>query len=154
MKLIIEKSKYLVLVSIIALLITFAFSLFWGVVKSFDTWMVIINTAGHSPDITLKLIKVVDSFLISLVLYLLAASIYSMMIGSLDLSDSLVARSLPELKSKLSSIMVLVIAIHFIEVLFTQEVDGLNLLYNAVASTLVAGALIAFTAIGTKNSDH
>ena len=154
MKTLLEKSKYLILVAVIGLLITYVFALFWASVKSYDTWVEIISSLGHSEKITVYLIKVIDGFLIAFVLYLLAASIFRMVIGELDIADHLVANSLPELKTKLSSLMVLVIAIRFIESLFDDKLDPTTLVYYAAASAIVGGMLIAFMAYGSKSGEH
>ena len=154
MKTLLEKSKYLMLVAVVGLLVTHVFALFWASVKSYDTWMEIVSTMGHSEKITVYLIKVIDGFLIAFVLYLLSVSIYRMVFGELAVDESLVANSLPELKSKLSSVMVLVIAIRFIESLFDQDMDPQRLLFLAIATAITSGTLIAFTAFGTKGGDH
>jgi uncharacterized membrane protein YqhA len=74
-KTIIEKSRYLSLIAVITLLLTFAFSLFWGIVQAVNAWGKIILSVGQSPDIILALLKLIDTFLVAIVLYLLAASI-------------------------------------------------------------------------------
>ena len=99
MKTLLEKSKYLILVAVIGLLITYVFALFWASVKSYDTWVEIISSLGHSDKITVYLIKVIDGFLIAFVLYLLAASIFRMVIGELDIADDY-SKSLVEKLSK------------------------------------------------------
>lgn len=154
MKIILEKSKYFMLVAVVGLLVTHVFALFWASVKSYDTWVEIISSVGQSEKITVYLIKVIDGFLIAFVLYLLSVSIYRMVFGEIAVDDSLVANSLPALKSKLSSVMVLVIAIRFIESLFDQNVDPQRLLYLAIATAITGGTLIAFTAFGAKDGDH
>ena len=154
MKTILEKGKYLTLAAVLGLFITHIFALLWAGVKSYDTWVEIISTMGHSEKITVYLVKVVDGFLIAFVLYLLAASIYRMVIGELDIAENLVANSLPELKTKLSSVMVLVIAIRFIEILFDEKLDPQSLLITGGAVTLVGSMLIAFIALGSKIGDH
>jgi uncharacterized membrane protein YqhA len=144
MKALIEKSKYLILIAVVTLLITFALAVFWGVASAVSAWVDIVASAGQAPDITLSLIKLIDVFLLVVVLYLLAASIYKLFIGDVDLPDRLVARNLPELKSKLSGIIVLVIAVHFVEFLFDKNVAPIDLFWVAAATTLVSAALIAF----------
>ncbi len=151
MKVLIDKSKYLILVAVATLLITFALALFWGVVSALSAWVEIITSAGKAPAITLDLIKVVDAFLLIIVLYLLAASIYKLFVGDLDLPSRLVARTLPELKSKLSGIVVLVIAVRFVEYLFEDNLPAVEVFWLAAATALVAGTLIAFDYFGRHN---
>lgn len=151
MKALLEKSKYLSLVAVGTLLATFALALLWGVVKAFAAWREIITTVGGSTAVSLLLIKVIDAFLIAIVLYLLAASIYKLFVGDLEVAPRMVARSLPELKSKLSGVIVLVLAVRFTEILFEGNVAPLEVLWFALAVTAVSCALIAFAYFGYKD---
>lgn len=145
MKTLIARSRYLSLVAVFALLVTYALALFWGVMKSFAVWTEIVTSGGKSPGITLALIQLVDAFLIATVLFVLATSIYKLFVGDPGMPGRLVARNLPELKSKLSGIIVLVLAVRFAEALFEASLPPLELLWSALATAAVAGALIAFS---------
>ena len=154
MKTIIEKSKYLSVLAVVPLLLTFALSLFWGIAQAVKTWGKIILSLGQSADIILLVLKLIDTFLVAIVLYILAASIYELFVGKLELPSNLVARSLSELKSKLSSVIVLVMAVHFVEVIFDDGIAGLEKVWQAIAITLVAMVLIAFNYFGASRGQH
>jgi uncharacterized membrane protein YqhA len=72
-------------------------------------------------------------------------------VTDVELPSNLVARSLIELKSKLSSVIVLVMAIHFVEVMFEEGITGLEKLWQAIAISLVALVLIAFSYYGASH---
>ena len=154
MKTLIEKSKYLSLIAVISLLITFALALFWGISQAVNTWMKIILSIGQAPDITIAMLKLIDVFLIAIFLYILAVSIYKMFISDVELPTSLVARNLAELKGKLSSVIVLVMAVHFVEILFEDGISGLEKVWYAIATALVTGVLIAFSYLGASHGDE
>ena len=151
MKTIIEKSKYLSLLAVITLLLTFILALLWGVAQAIRTWATIILSIGESPDIILLLLKLIDTFLIVIVIYILAVSIYGLFISEVELPAKLVARSLSELKSKLSSVIVLVLAVHSVEVIFDEGIPGLEKVWQMVAISLIAIVLIAFSYFGTSH---
>ena len=151
MKTLIEKSKYLSLIAVVVLLVTFALALLWGVGSAFAAWREIVTSFGQSSKIILLLIKLIDAFLIAITLYLLAASMYRMFIGELNLPSQLVARNLTELKSKLSSLIVLVIVVRFMETFFADTVEPIQIMWLAVATALAAGTLIAFSYFSSKN---
>jgi uncharacterized membrane protein YqhA len=154
-KAIIEKSKYLSLIAVFTLLLTFGLALLWGVAKAVAVWTEIITTSGKSADISVELIKLVDAFLIAVVLYILAASIYKLFIGDPGLPPQMVAHNIPELKSKLSSVVVLVLAVRFAEAMFDQKVDALQTLWMGLATAVVAGVLIAFAYFGhSEDNGH
>ena len=154
MKTIIEKSKYLSVLAVFTLLVTFVLSLFWGIAQAVKAWKEIILSLGQSSDIILSILKLIDTFLVTIVLYILAASIYELFVGKLDLSSKLVARSLSELKTKLSSLIVLVMAVHFVEVIFDEGITGLEMVWQAIAISLVAIVLIAFSYFGALHGQH
>jgi uncharacterized membrane protein YqhA len=151
MKTIIEKSKYLGILAVVPLLITFILALFWGIVQSVKAWILIISSVGQSSDIILSILKLIDTFLVAIVLYILAASIYKLFVSDVVLPSKLVAKSLPELKSKLSSVIVLVMAVHFVEFLFEDAMEGLEILWVAIAISVVAIVLIAFSYFGVPH---
>ena len=151
MKTLIARSRHLSLVAVLTLLATYALALFWGVMKAVAVGTEIVSSAGKSPGITLGLIQLVDAFLIATVLFVLATSIYKLFIGDPEMPSKLVARNLPELKSKLSGIIVLVIAVRFAEALFEGSLPALDLLWLALGTASVAGALIAFSWFSHKD---
>lgn len=150
MKSILENSKYLSLLAVITLLLTFALSLFWGIAQAVKAWGKIILSWGQSPDIIVSILKLIDAFLVAMVLYILAASLYQLFVGKVELPSKLVARSLTELKSKLSSVIVLVLAVHAVEVIFDEGITGLEMVWQVVAMSLIAIVLIAFSFFGTS----
>ncbi len=148
MKFLLEKSKYLGHLAVLVLLLTFALSLFWASVQAYNLWLRIVLSIGQAPGIILMVLKTIDAFLIAIILYILAASIYKLFIGEVKLPSNLVAGNLSELKSKLSSVIILVMAIHFVEILFEDGYSGLEKMWQAIATALVIGVLIAFGYLG------
>ena len=137
--------RYLSLAPVLALLVTFAFAIYVGMLKSVSLWATVVNGPPGGGTALLQLIQIVDVFLIATVIYLLATSIYNLFIGDPGISVKLVAHDLTELKTKLSSILVLVLAVRFVEILFENHASPLDTLWLAVAITAVAGVLIAFS---------
>lgn len=155
MKTIIGQSRYLALVAVITLLVSFLLALLWGVARAATAGREIIGSLGQSSSISLYLIKVVDAFLIAIVLYMLAASIYSLFVEKTGLPSRLVADDLPELKSKLSGVIVLVLAVRFAEALFEEVLPAIDILWLGLAVALVAAMLIAFGhLVGTEPKRH
>jgi len=152
MKTLISQSRYLSLIAVITLLLTFVLALLWSVAKAVAAGYYIVSSYGQSPAIALTLINVVDSFLIAIVLFLLAASIYGIFIGDSGLPARLVARDLPGLKSKLSGVVILVMAVRFAEILFEAVFKPLEILYLGLATAAVAGVLIAFSRFAAEES--
>lgn len=149
MKVILEQSKHFAWISIIALLIAALFAFLWGAVKTFDAVVIIVTSLGQDPLITFHLIQLVDVFLIAITLFILSASIHELFIGKLNLPDWMVAHNLDELKTKLSSVIILVMAVKFVQKL-VEDKDPQELLLQGAAIAIVSGMLIAFSYFKNK----
>ncbi len=150
MKTLIEKTRYIHFVAVIALLAASLGALGWGAIKTVKTIYVIIASIGNDPEISAYLIQLVDAFLVAMVLYLFAVSIYHLMVQPLNLPEWMLSETLHELKTKLSSVIILVACVYFVERVM-EGLSGPNVLYLAAAISLVAAALIAFSVLGNKD---
>jgi len=150
MKFILERSKYLALVGVIAMLFASVAAFAWGTLKTVSTISLVLVSMGKDKAITVELIKIVDSFLIATALLIFAVSLYELFIDELDLPEWMLAHNLNDLKAKLSSMIVLVMAVKFLEKLLEVE-DAANLLKIGIATALMSAVLIAFGYFGKKD---
>jgi uncharacterized membrane protein YqhA len=123
----------------------------WGIAQTVKTWGEMILSLGQSPDIIVSILKLIDAFMVAMVLYILAASLYELFVGKVELPSQLVARSLTELKSKLSNVIILVLAVHALHVIFTESISGLEMVWQVVSMSLIAIVLIAFGYFGASH---
>jgi uncharacterized membrane protein YqhA len=147
---ILVSSRYLAIIGVICLLFGALAAFGWGALKTYYTIMVIIKSAGEAPAITIELIELVDAFLIATALLIFPASLYELFIGEVALPEWMLAHNLHELKTKLSSMVVLVMAVKFLEKLVETK-DAVDLLYRGIATALISAVLIAFGYFGTKD---
>jgi len=150
MRKLIEKTKYITLIAVLSLGITSLFAMFWGIAKMVKTLSAIITSYGTDEYINLYLIQVVDAFLISILLFIFAVSIYELFIGELEMPDWLVTHNFHQLKVRLSSAIILVLGVLFLEQVIKSK-DAQAILYEGIGVAVVAGALIAFNVFGEKN---
>lgn len=150
MKYILERSRYLTLIGIFSLLVASFTAFAWGTIKTVTTTLLVIRSLGTDSSITIELIEIIDIFLISTTILIFAASLYELFIGKLDLPDWMLAHNLYELKNKLSSMIVLVMAVKFLQKLIDVK-DGAELLQRGIAVAVVSAALIAFGYFGKKD---
>ena len=145
-----EKTGYLAYIGIISLLLASVVAFGWGAVKTFNAIMLIITSYGKDSSIAVSLVEIVDSFLIAIALQIFSVSMYELFVGKLNLPDWMLAHNLHELKTKLSSVIVLVMAVKFLERLVEWKNPN-DLLFFAIAISVVAAALIAFSYFGKKD---
>ena len=144
-----EKTRYLGYIGVIALLFAALAAFGWGVVKTVNAISVIIASSGKDPYIAVMLIELVDSFLIATALYVFSVSMYELFIGKLTLPNWMVAHNLHELKEKLGGVIILVMAVKFLEHLVEWTDPNSSLLF-AISVTLVSASLIALGYFGGK----
>jgi uncharacterized membrane protein YqhA len=140
-----EKSRYLVIIAVVGLLVTALAAFALGVLNTVDAAVLIVNSLGRDAGVTVLLLDVVDSFLL-----LFALSLYELFIADLKVPEWMVAHNLHDLKARLSSLIVLVMAVKFIEKL-AETKDAQSLLLTGIAVALVSAALIAFSYLGAKD---
>lgn len=150
MKTIIERSRYLAIIGVISLLLASFTAFIWGAIKTVSTTLIVIQTLGKGAVITIQLIEILDSFLIATAILMFAASLYELFLGKLDMPEWMLAHDLYELKTKLSSMIVLVMAVKFLQKLLEVK-DTQDLLRTGIAIALVSAVLIAFGVFGNKD---
>ncbi len=146
MKAFLEKSRFLALIPVIVSLAASAAAFIWGGYRTFEVIAHMVSTAGtpESHHAIIELIPLMDTFLIATALLIFALGMYELFIGKLDFPEWLVIHSLHDLKSKLGSVIILVMAVAFLENLVHWK-DGLETLMFAAAIALVSAVLIAFS---------
>jgi uncharacterized membrane protein YqhA len=145
-----EKSRYLAMIGVLALLVSALAAFGWGILKTWFAIELIVSSLGKDATITVELIEVVDAFLIATALLIFAASLYELFIGELAMPGWMLAHDLHELKAKLSSMIILVMAVKFLEKLVVVK-DPAGLLQIGLAIAVIAAALIAFGHFGGKD---
>ena len=150
MKFILEKSRYLALAGVLSLLFAAIAAFVWGTLKTVNTISLVLGSMGRDSAITVEFIEIVDSFLIATALLIFSVSLYELFIDKLDLPEWMLAHNLYELKTKLSSIIVLVMGVKFLQKLLEVK-DTNDLLRTGLSIALMSAVLIAFGYFGKKD---
>lgn len=150
MKFLLERSRYLALIGIISLLVASFAAFAWGIFKTGLTTLLVFQSLGGDSAITIELIELIDIFLIATTILIFSVSLYELFIGELDMPEWMLAHDLYELKAKLSSMIVLVMAVKFLQQVIEAK-DGTELLQRGAAVALISAVLIAFGYYGKKD---
>jgi len=150
LKVVLEKSKYLVLIAVLFSLIASLAAFLWGAVKTVFVIMHLVSTHANDPLGAVELIRVMDTFLIASALFIFSVGLYELFIEDVDMPPWLIIHNLYDLKAKLGSVIVLVLAVTFLEHLVEWK-DPLGMLYFGIAIALVSASLIAFGYYGEKD---
>jgi len=144
-----EKTRYLVVIAVVASLVGSVAAFIWGSIKTAAVISSLIATSGKDPSAAVSFIELMDAFLIATGLLIFALGLYELFVGDLDLPAWLTLHNLHDLKSRISSIIILVMVVAFVEH-FVEWKDPQGTLWYGIAAAVVAAALIAFSHFGGK----
>jgi uncharacterized protein (TIGR00645 family) len=137
-----ESSKYVVLVAVVALMAAAIATFGWGAWKTIS-FVAALFTSGGEAQAILTLLDMMDTFLIGTVLFIFSLGLYELFIGKLQTPEWLEIDDLSKLKAKLSDVIVLFMAIKFLDKLL-QAKDYQDVFWYALSVAVVSAVLIAF----------
>jgi uncharacterized membrane protein YqhA len=149
-KFLLERSRYLVVIAVLACLVAALAAFGWGAFKAWHAVASLIQSGGKDPLGAIKFIELMDTFLIATALLIFAIGLHELFIEDVALPGWLTIRSLHDLKAKLASVIVLVLAVNFLSHLVEWR-DGRETLEFGLAVAVVGATLIAFGHIGEKD---
>lgn len=152
MRRLVEAARYLVLIAVAVVLIATVagFAAFaWSAVP------VLIGLFATQGDTSgaIAMLGLLDRFLVAIALLMTAVGLYELFIGELTVPDFLRVATLHQLKARLAGVIILVMAVKFVEKLAEWK-DPLDMLWFAVAIAVVSAVLIAFTAFDTEHAER
>lgn len=144
-----SSTRYLTLIAVLALVVAALAGYVWGVIKTVDAAILVVSSIGKDPGIIIALVEVVDAFLVATAVLIFAFGLYELFIGKLDLPDWIQIHNLHDLKAKLGGVLVLVMAVKFLEKLAEWK-NAQDTLFYALAVALISAVLIAFSVFKEK----
>jgi uncharacterized membrane protein YqhA len=135
---IVASARYLALAGVFFGLLAALAAFTWGGVK---TVLIVKKLAyGEFDGMAVGLVQIMDGFLIAAGLLIFALGLYELFIGEIELPGWLVIKDLDSLKAKLAGVIVMVIAVTFLERL--ESADAHGLLEAGVGAALVSAVLV------------
>ncbi len=149
MKWLIEKSRYLPVVSVFGMLIGAVASVYLGAIKTFQLLQTAFLHSAEAEPTLYILFEALDSFLIATALIVIAIALYELFIGDLEVPDWMFVKDLTELKAKFTFVIIPVMAVKFVQKILKSE-NAVDVLYYGTAISLVVIALTAFNLVSIK----
>ncbi len=160
-------SRFVVLIAVIASLLT-AFAVFYT--TAIDVFYTISHLSHyHSLDdagrallksqTVAHVVGAVDGFLLGAIMLIFSLGLYELFISKIDIAEGekgaskiLMINSLDDLKDKLAKVIIMILIVMFFEqAIFLKPTQPLELLYYALAITMVALALYFSHKSSTKH---
>ena len=145
-----SRARYLALIGVLFSLLAAAGAFIAGAWKTVDLLRLLVAGSSHDHGVSVGLVQLMDSFLIGAGLLIFGLSLYELFIGKLELPPALEVGDLSDLKGKLATIIVLVLAVGFLEHFVDWE-NGHEVLLHGIAASLISAVLIA---LSTLNKSH
>ena len=119
MKPILRSSRFLILIAVVGALLAATTLLVYGLAEAVSLVVQTVQkaeiTRKAAKAMALEFIEIIDLFLMATVFYIIALGLYELFIdGDLGLPDWLSIRSLDDLKNKLVSVVIVVLAVLFL----------------------------------------
>jgi uncharacterized membrane protein YqhA len=150
MKALLEQSKYLTLIAVWSCIAAAIAAFLLGVWRTATLIIDLVTAFKGTTYAIVAFIEITDIFLIATSLIIFGVSIYELFIGELDMPEWLVVHKFTDLKDKLSSVVVLVMAVSFLKYLLDSE----NSPQDVLAFGLGAGAVIVALGLYARLSDE
>ena len=144
-----ESARYLILVPVLVVLAAAVagFGAFaWSAILVFQELLV---SQGDTTG-AVALLALLDRFLVAIALLMAAIGLYELFIGELSVPGFLKVTNLHQLKGRLAGVVILVMAIKFVEKL-SEWKNPLDTLWFALGIAVVSAVLIAFTAFDSEH---
>ncbi len=137
-------TRFLILVPIVGLLLAAAALFVFG---GLQLIILLINVVLHGMEahgeipFEVEVVEYVHTFLIGTVLYITAVGFYQLFVGEIDFPDWLKIDSTEELEKNLIGVTVVVLAVHFMGIVFTGSEANLQEIGVGIALPIAALAL-------------
>ncbi|MBC7945638.1 MAG: YqhA family protein [Burkholderiales bacterium] len=144
---IIGRSRYVVLLASLAVMLVaislFLLGTYLAVVNTWEAWVNVIDGNVDSTELTVVFLEIVSVMLKAVVFYIVGIGFYSLFIAPLNLPVSLGVETLNDLETKVISVVIVIMAVTFLEHFILWE-DALAMLQHGATLALVVAALVLF----------
>jgi len=135
-----------ILAVVAVLLVALSLFLMGAIMAAFGLWRAwgqVLHGHMDSAELTVQFLEIVSMMLKAVVMYLIGVGLYSLFMEPLNVTVALGVETLGDLESKVVSVVVVIMAVTFLEHFIRWENAAQTLQYGA-ALALVVGALVAF----------
>ncbi len=141
----VERGKAIAVFPALSLFISAVFLGLYGVYLSLETLYKVFTEPEYRDTAILstKFIAVMDIHLLSVILYIFSVGLYELFVGELKVPEWLKIESIDQLKAKLASVIILILAITFTKNVVKWK-DPVETLLFGIAIAIVVGVLIFY----------
>lgn len=144
-----SSGRYLIIIAVLSTFVASLTTLIWGAWRMIrivmDLFYGLSGAESEAYTQGVHLIAVLDSFLLAIVLYIFSVGLYELFIGPIkNVPEWLVIKNLDGLKVKLVNVIILVMAVTFVEHLVQWKDPEATLMLGG-ATALVLASLVLYS---------
>jgi uncharacterized membrane protein YqhA len=143
MKYVMERFRFLAIIAVVGLAVSTAATFGWSIAKSVKLVGDLLSGEWRNELMVVKVLQVIDTYLLAIVQLITAIGLYELFIGDLDLPDWLEIRSLDDLKKPIVDMLVVYVGVKGVEALVKAE-RPMDALVSAGAVGIIVLSLTAF----------
>lgn len=114
-----------------------------AVVGISEAWVEVLRGEIHATYLTVKFLEIVSTMLKAVVFHLIGVGLYSLFVSPLNITISMGIETLPDLESRVVNVVVVILAITFLEHFILWD-DPTETLYFGAAAAVMIIALVVF----------
>lgn len=151
MQALLEKSRFFAALAAVAAMVLSIVTMVWAVALGVLFVVDLVQDgAWRTAAPIAELLTVIDLLLVAITLLLVGLGLWELFVADLHLPDWLVFHDLGSLKVKIGELVILVLAIKFLE-LIVAKTPPLDLLYTALAIAVIMAVLIGFITLRSSS---
>ncbi len=154
---IIGRSRYVVLVVVVAVLLV-SLSLFLlgtidALMTTYKAWRALFETGETGgTELVIEFLSVIGVMLRAVVFYIIGVGLYSLFITPLNLTAALGVETLGDLEQKVISVVVVILSIKFLQEFIKWEKPIETMQYGLTMAAVIA-ALVLFQMVGQRTKE-
>jgi len=143
-----ERFRFLAIIAVVGLAVTAAATFGWSVAKSVKFVVDLLSGEWRNELMVVKLLQVIDTYLLAVVQLITALGLYELFVGDLDAPAWLEVHSLDDLKKPIVDVLVVYVGVKGVEALVKSS-DSADTLRSAAAVGIIVLALTGFRLVKT-----
>jgi uncharacterized membrane protein YqhA len=143
---IIGRSRFVVLLAVVAVMLVsislFVLGTIQAVVGIWGAWAEVLRGEIHATHITVEFLEIVTTMLKAVVFHLIGVGLYSLFVSPLNITISMGIETLHDLESRVINVVVVILAVTFLEHFILWRDPGETLYFGAAAAVMIIALVI------------
>lgn len=143
---VIGRSRFVVLLAVVAVMLVsislFVLGTIQAVVGIWGAWEEVLSGEIHATHLTVEFLEIVSTMLKAVVFHLIGVGLYSLFVSPLNITISMGIETLHDLESRVVNVVVVILAVTFLEHFILWRDPQETLHFGAAAAVMIIALVI------------